>query len=140
MGCTNGGFGLNQQSLSSFLWSVAEILRGDYRQADYGKVILPFTVLRRLDCVLAPTKAAVLAELDARRAQDLNPAPFLLRKAGQAFYNTSTLDLKKLLGDRTISLPTSTAISRPSRLTSAISLNALSFRPWCRLSKSGLLY
>ena len=74
---------MNQQSLSSFLWSVADILRGDYKQANYGKVILPFTVLRRLDCVLAPTKAAVLAELDARRAQDLNPAPFLLRKAGQ---------------------------------------------------------
>ncbi len=49
-------------NLSSFIWSVADLLRGDYKQSEYGKVILPFTVLRRLDCVLEPTKAAVLAE------------------------------------------------------------------------------
>jgi type I restriction enzyme M protein len=91
---------MNQQALSSFLWSVADLLRGDYKQADYGKVILPFTVLRRLDCVLGPTKDAVLAELADRRAQSMNPEPFLLRKAGQTFYNTSRLDLKRLLGDQ----------------------------------------
>lgn len=79
---------------------MADILRGDYKQADYGKIILPFTVLRRLDCVLAPTKPDVLAELAARKAQGMNPEPFLLRKAGQTFYNTSALDLKKLLGDQ----------------------------------------
>jgi type I restriction enzyme M protein len=44
-------------NLSAFIWSVADLLRGDYKQSDYGKVILPFTVLRRLDCVLEPTKA-----------------------------------------------------------------------------------
>lgn len=49
---------LNYQNLSSFIWSVADLLRGDYKQSDYGKVILPFTVLRRLDCVLEPTKDA----------------------------------------------------------------------------------
>ena len=43
---------MNQQTLSAFIWSVADLLRGDYKQSDYGKVILPFTVLRRLDCVL----------------------------------------------------------------------------------------
>ena len=43
-------------SLSSFIWSVADLLRGDYKQSEYGKVILPFTVLRRLDCVLESTK------------------------------------------------------------------------------------
>ena len=53
---------MNQQSLPAFIWSVADRLRGDYRQSEYGKVILPFTVLRRLDCVLEPTKADVLAE------------------------------------------------------------------------------
>ena len=57
---------MNQQTLSAFIWSVADLLRGDYKQSDYGKVILPFTVLRRLDCVLEATKPAVLAEL-ARR-------------------------------------------------------------------------
>ncbi len=91
---------MNQQALSSFLWSVADLLRGDYKQSDYGKVILPLTVLRRIDCVLAPTKEAVLAEHAARTAQGMNPEPFLTRKAGQTFYNTSPLDMKKLMGDQ----------------------------------------
>ena len=87
-------------NLSSFIWSVADLLRGDYRQSEYGKVILPFTVLRRLDCVLEPTKAAVLLEKEKREKAGLNPEPFLLRKSGQFFYNTSPLDLKKLMGDQ----------------------------------------
>jgi type I restriction-modification system DNA methylase subunit len=91
---------LNHQSLSAFIWSVADLLRGDYKQSDYGKVILPFTVLRRLDCVLEPTKAAVLAELAEKQKAGLNPEPFLLRKAGQSFSNISQLDLRKLIGDQ----------------------------------------
>ena len=90
---------MNQQTLSAFIWSVADLLRGDYKQSDYGKVILPFTVLRRLDCVLEPTKAAVLAELADKTALGINPEPFLRRKAGVNFFNQSPLDLKKLLGD-----------------------------------------
>lgn len=90
---------MNPSSLSSFLWSVADLLRGDYRQSDYGKVILPFTVLRRLDCVLATTKEAVLAEKAAKDALGIPAEPFLLRTAQQSFYNTSPLDLHKLLGD-----------------------------------------
>ena len=46
----------NHQELAGFIWSVADLLRGDYKQSDYGKVILPFTVLRRLECVLEPTR------------------------------------------------------------------------------------
>ncbi|MEO9091114.1 MAG: class I SAM-dependent DNA methyltransferase [Rhodanobacter sp.] len=91
---------MNQTSLSALIWSVADLLRGDYRQSEYGRVILPFTVLRRLDCVLASTKPAVLAEFDARTKANLNPDSFLLRKAKQSFYNTSPLDLPKLLGDQ----------------------------------------
>ena len=45
---------------TAMIWAVAELLRGDYTQHEYGDIILPFTVLRRLDCVLAPTKQAVL--------------------------------------------------------------------------------
>jgi type I restriction enzyme M protein len=90
---------MNQTSLSAFIWSVADLLRGDYKQSDYGKVILPFTVLRRLDCVLEATKPAVLAELDAKTKQGVNPEPFLLRKSGHKFYNQSPLDMPKLLGD-----------------------------------------
>ncbi len=91
---------VTEPNLSSFIWSVADLLRGDYKQSDYGKVILPFTVLRRLDCVLEGTKAAVLKELEKREAAGLNPEPFLLRKSGQLFYNTSPLDIKKLMGDQ----------------------------------------
>lgn len=86
-------------NLSAFIWSVADLLRGDYRQSDYGKIILPFTVLRRLDCVLESTKEAVLAEYAEKQKAGINPEPFILRKAGQSFYNTSTLDMKKLMGD-----------------------------------------
>jgi type I restriction enzyme M protein len=91
---------VNQQALSAFIWSVADLLRGDYKQADYGKVILPFTVLRRIDCVLEPTKQAVLAEFAAKTAAGVNPEPFVLRKAGQTFYNTSPLDMRRLMGDQ----------------------------------------
>ena len=91
---------MNHQALSSFIWSVADLLRGDYKQSEYGKVILPFTVLRRLDCVLEATKADVLAEHAAKTKLGLNPEPFLLRKAGQSFYNISPLDLTTLLGDQ----------------------------------------
>jgi type I restriction enzyme M protein len=91
---------MSDPNLSSFIWSVADLLRGDYTQSEYGKVILPFTVLRRLDCVLEATKPAVLAEKEKREKAGLNPEPFLLRISGQHFYNTSPLDLKKLMGDQ----------------------------------------
>ena len=91
---------MNHQALSSFIWSVADLLRGDYRQSEYGKVILPFTILRRLDCVLEASKPEVLAEQAAKQALGLNPEPFLLRNAEQSFYNTSPLDLPKLMGDQ----------------------------------------
>jgi len=91
---------MNHQALSSFIWSVADLLRGDYKQSEYGRVILPFTVLRRLDCVLEATKPAVLAEFDAKTRAGLNPDLFLLGKSGHKFYNTSPLDLVKLLGDQ----------------------------------------
>ena len=91
---------MTDPNLSSFIWSVADLLRGDYKQSEYGKVILPFTVLRRLDCVLEATKPAVLIELEKRQAAGLNPEPFLLKKSGQLFFNTSPLDMKKLMGDQ----------------------------------------
>jgi type I restriction enzyme M protein len=78
---------------AAFIWSVADLLRGDYKQSEYGKVILPLTVLRRLDCVLEPTKVAVL-----ERAAKYGDRPELLEAAaGQQFYNTSKYDFAKLL-------------------------------------------
>ncbi|MFI5270406.1 MAG: N-6 DNA methylase, partial [Chloroflexota bacterium] len=91
---------MNQSSLSALIWSVADLLRGDYKQSEYGRVILPFTVLRRLDCVLAPSKARVLAEKAKREAAGLDPDPFLRRASGLKFYNASALDLPTLMGDQ----------------------------------------
>ena len=91
---------MSTPNLSSFIWSVADLLRGDFKQSEYGKIILPFTVLRRLDCVLESTKDQVLEEKTKREKSGVNVDPFLLRKSGQLFYNTSPLDLKKLMGDQ----------------------------------------
>lgn len=89
------------QELANFIWSVADLLRGDYKQSEYGRVILPLTVLRRLDCVLEPTKDAVLAR--HRQLKDLgvqNMDPVLRKTAGLSFYNTSEMSFRKLLGDQ----------------------------------------
>jgi type I restriction enzyme M protein len=91
----------NTTNLSSFIWSVVDLLRGSYKQSDYGKVILPFTVLRRLDCILAPTKDQVLAEFKKRMSEGVDPTPFLTRIAKQSFYNSSPLDLSKALAEPT---------------------------------------
>jgi type I restriction enzyme M protein len=83
----------------SFIWSVADLLRGDYKASDYGKVILPFTVLRRLDCLLEPTKQAVLAQSNKlpATADSAMREMLLNRAAGQSFHNASkyTFDLLK---------------------------------------------
>lgn len=89
----------NFTEIASFTWSVADLLRGDYKQSDYGKVILPFTLLRRMDCVLEATKPAVLKEVEARKDQGIDLKTFLTKKAAQSFYNTSPFDFAKLQGD-----------------------------------------
>ncbi len=84
---------------AGFIWSVADLLRGDYKQSEYGKVVLPLTVLRRLDCVLEPTKADVLKRAEALRGRVENMEPVLRQVAGQQFYNVSPLDFSRLLAD-----------------------------------------
>lgn len=91
----------NASNLSSFIWSVADLLRNSYRQSDYGKVILPFTVLRRLDSILEPTKEQVLEEFKKRTNEGVDPTPFLNRISKQSFYNSSPLDLNKALAQPT---------------------------------------
>ncbi len=84
----------------SFIWSVADLLRGPYKPAQYGKVILPLTVLRRLDCVLEPTKAKVLAKAKSLKGGKVgNIEPILNRVAKVPFHNTSRLDFQKLKGE-----------------------------------------
>ncbi|KUN31757.1 restriction endonuclease subunit M [Streptomyces corchorusii] len=85
--------------LANHAWSVADLLRGDYRQSDYGKVILPFTVLRRLECVLDPTREQVAELAEQHRDSGIDPDRFLRRASGHSFYNTSRLTLRKIAAD-----------------------------------------
>ena len=89
----------NFAELGNFIWSVADLLRGDYKQADYGKVILPFVLLRRLECVLDETREAVRAEYLKRKDSGIKLDPFLLKKCGQKFYCVSEFTLPTLLND-----------------------------------------
>ena len=87
----------NHSQTAAFLWSIAELLRGDFKQSQYGRIILPFTLLRRLECVLAATKQKVLDS--AKQHQDKPDAvreKLLLRAAKQQFYNASPLLLTTL--------------------------------------------
>ena len=91
-GMRHGGM-KNFQDKVGFIWSVADLLRGDYKQSDYGKVILPLTVLRRLDCVLEPTKEKLLERAKALppKADEKMRELMLCQAAGpgMTFYNTS---------------------------------------------------
>jgi type I restriction enzyme M protein len=84
---------------ANLIWSVADLLRGDYKQSEYGKVILPLTVIRRLDCVLEPTKAVVLEKHQQLASRIENLEPVLQAVSGEQFYNTSPLTFTKLLDD-----------------------------------------
>ncbi|MDI4667618.1 type I restriction-modification system subunit M [Pseudoalteromonas shioyasakiensis] len=87
----------NFSSTAAFLWSVADLLRGDFKQSQYGRIILPFTLLRRLECVLEATKPAVLAKYESVKAMPLEAQDKLLtHAAGLSFYNTSKMDLNRL--------------------------------------------
>ncbi|MGE9548811.1 type I restriction-modification system subunit M [Snodgrassella sp. CS2] len=89
----------NFSQTAAFIWSVADLLRGDFKQSQYGRVILPFTLLRRLECVLAETKDAVVAKYDEFQTNTLpeESLEMLLQHAsGLTFFNTSKMDLGKL--------------------------------------------
>ncbi len=85
---------------AAYIWSLADLLRGDFKQSQYGRVILPFTILRRLECVLESRKPKVLAQVETLKAmtglQEDAREKFLLKAAGQAFYNTSPMALSTL--------------------------------------------
>ena len=127
---------------AAFIWSVADLLRGDYKQSEYGRVILPLTVIRRLDCVLEPTKDAVLEKHRQLGTRIENLEPVLNVAAGNfGFYNTSPLTFAKLLDD-------------PSNIADSLRLYVGGFSPAAkdvidkfdfgvqidRLAKANLLY
>jgi len=87
-------------NLAAYIWSLADLLRGDFRQSQYGRIILPFTLLRRLECVLEESKDEVLAQVEKVQAMNVSEEAqekLLLRATkGLSFYNTSKMDLSKL--------------------------------------------
>ncbi|GAB3714343.1 hypothetical protein GCM10027590_09840 [Nocardiopsis nanhaiensis] len=124
----------------SFIWSVADLLRGDYKQSEYGKAILPFVVLRRLDCVLEPKKKEVLAAHEKWKDKPVHHE-FLLKASGRSFYNTSPLTFERIAADP------SQAANNLGHFINAFSENAREVlekyefpRQIQRLDGSGLLY
>lgn len=83
----------------SFIWSIADLIRDTFKRGKYQDVILPFTVLRRFDCVLEPTKEEVLAAYNHYKDKLDNLDPLLCKKSGFAFYNSCPYDFEKLLDD-----------------------------------------
>lgn len=83
---------------AEMIWKIADLLRGPYRPKEYGQVILPFTVLRRMDSVLKPTKAAVLAAHKEYADKGVPLTAVLPQVSGQPFYNMSKYTLETLLG------------------------------------------
>jgi len=84
---------VNQQNLADFIWSVADVLRGDFKQSEFGRIILPFTVLRRLECVLEPTRDKVRSQYQSMQASGVDMDLILPATAGATFYNVSQFAL-----------------------------------------------
>ena len=87
---------MNQQNLAAEIWNVADTLRGDFKQSEFGRVILPFAVLRRLECVLEPTKQAVLAQYEKVKGSSIDLDLVLPATAEATFYNVSLFSLATL--------------------------------------------
>ncbi|CBJ39335.1 type I restriction-modification methylase M subunit, N-6 DNA Methylase [Ralstonia solanacearum CMR15] len=87
---------MNQQNLAADIWNIADTLRGDFRQSEFGRVILPFAVLRRLECVLEPTKREVLAQYETVKGSSIDLDLLLPATAKATFYNTSQFSLATL--------------------------------------------
>ena len=90
---------MNITDQANFIWSIADLLRGDFKQSEYGKVILPFTVLRRFDCILAPSKEKILQMNKSITVS--NKTPIFKKYTGHDYYNVSRFDFAKLIDDST---------------------------------------
>lgn len=88
-------------TLADFIWKNAEDLWGDFKHVDFGKIILPFTLLRRLECVLEATRQEVLATVAAMANSGVDMDIVLRQKTGFPFYNTSNYSLENLGATRT---------------------------------------
>ena len=126
----------------AFVWKVADKLRGDFKPHEYGSVILPLLVLRRLDCVLAPTKAGVSRPRPPRWSRpEHGQDPILKRTAGQAFYNISPLTSPTCSRRQERRRPRSRTTSRGFSPGAQEVLEEYSFDDKItRLDKAGILY
>ncbi|EKM94776.1 N-6 DNA methylase [Stutzerimonas degradans] len=93
----------NHSQTAAFLWSIADLLRGDFKQSQYGRIILPFTLLRRMECVLAPTKDEVIKQTFAQEGRPDSVREMILLRAtgGLQFFNASPLTLGTLSDTQT---------------------------------------
>ena len=89
----------SSQELVNVIWSIADMLRGDFKQSEYGRIILPLIVVRRLDCLLADTKPEVVARSRFFARKDAGAEAIITEIAGRDFYNTSPLEFAGLLDD-----------------------------------------
>ncbi|SHJ97045.1 type I restriction enzyme M protein [Hathewaya proteolytica DSM 3090] len=130
---------MNVYEQAGFIWSIADLLRGDFKQSEYGKVILPFTVLRRFDCVLAPSKEKILEINETLTIS--NKTPIFKRHTGHDYYNISKFDFEKLTDDSTaIEANLRDYINGFSEDVKEIMDNFDIFAVIEKLNKAGLLY
>jgi type I restriction enzyme M protein len=92
----------NFSATAANIWAVADLLRGDFKQSQYGRVILPFTLLRRLECVLEPTKEAVLAAAKKYAGMGDASIPLIKKASGQQFYNVSPMSMASIGSTQTL--------------------------------------
>ena len=128
--------------LANFIWSICNLLRGPYKRNEYRKVILPLTVLRRFDCLLAPTKAQVLARHSKIKAKPETVVRSLLEKiTGRPFYNLSKLDFPRLLDDPNQLAPNLNAyINGYSKNVREVMENFAFHQQIARMAEKNLLY
>jgi type I restriction enzyme M protein len=112
------------QTNATLIWKIADLLSGPYQPNQYGDVILPFTILRRLDCILEPTKDEVLVEYKKIQSTKVDPRVLLKAKFKLPFYNTSRWTFASLVGDPEGWPTTSSTTSSTSRRTYAMSSTA----------------
>jgi len=130
---------MNLQNQANFIWSVADLLRGDFKRSDFGRIILPFTLLRRLECVLEPTREAVLKRYDELKESGLDLDAILPKVAGQRFYNVSRYTLANV-GETETRANLEDYIARFSSNARAC-FDYFNFTIWLdRLSEANLLY
>ena len=131
----------NTTNLSSLIWSSADdVLRNLFKPSEFGRVILPFVVMRRLDCVLEPKKDEVYELFTKYKDQLEDPSPVILRQVGLPFFNTSRFDLSRIKSDTNNVLIISTITSKGIRTTFWISLRIFLLLHWSRNSTNKNVY